>query len=55
MRDEVQLHGVTVGRVTVEMDGRRSGKTLRASLRFKPDAVGIMHASARALDKGGRR
>lgn len=49
--DEVRLHGVTVGRVSMEMSGRRSGKTLRASLKFKPDAVGMMHAAARSLDK----
>ena len=50
--DEVRLHGVTVGRVSVEMGGRRSGKTVRASLKFKLDHIGIMHAAARSLDKG---
>lgn len=49
--DEVRLHGVTVGRVRLEMGGRRSGKTVRASLQFKPDPVGIMHAAARSLDE----
>ena len=50
--DEVRAHGVTVGRVSIEMAARRCGKTLRASLSFKPDHIGIMHASARGLDKG---
>ncbi len=53
MSDEVRLHGVTVGRASVEMISR--GTYLRASLRFTPDHVGIMHASARALDKGEDR
>ena len=53
--DEVRLHGVSVGRVSVEMGGRRSGKTVRASLKFKPDPIGIMHAAARSLDKGEDR
>lgn len=53
--DEVRLHGVTVGRVSVEMGGRRSGKTVRASLKFKPDHICIMHAAARSLDKGEDR
>jgi len=52
--DEVRLHGVTVGRVSVEMGGRRSGKKVRASLKFKPDHIGIMHAAARSLEKGGK-
>jgi hypothetical protein len=55
MGETIQLHGVTVGRVSVEMGGRRSGKTLRASLQFKPDHVGMMHAAARSLDKGEDR
>lgn len=53
--DPIRLHGVTVGRVIVEMGGRRSGKTVRASLKFKPDHIGIMHAAARSLDKGEDR
>lgn len=53
--DEVRIHGVTVGRVSVEMGGRRSGKTVRASLKFKPDHIGIMHAAARAMDEGKDR
>ena len=53
--EAISLHGVTVGRVSVEMGGRRSGKTVRASLQFKPDHVGIMHAAARAMDEGKDR
>lgn len=49
--EAIAVHGVTVGRVSVEMGGRRSGKTVRASLKFKPDHIGIMHAAARSLDK----
>lgn len=55
MSDEVRLHGVTVGRVRLEMGGRRSGKALSASLQFTPDHVGIMHAAARSLDQGEER
>lgn len=53
--DEVRLHGVTVGRVRVEMPARRTGKTVSASLKFAPDHVGIMHAAARSLDQGEDR
>lgn len=55
--DEVRLHGVTVGRVIVEMGGSGHGpdKTVRASLKFKPDHIGIMHAAARSIDKGEDR
>ncbi len=53
--NEVRLHGVTVGRVNVEMEAHRSGKTVRASLKFKPDHIGIMHAAAKAMDKGEDR
>ena len=53
--EAISLHGVTVGRVSVEMSGRRSGKTARAALQFKPDHIGIMHAAARSLDKGEDR
>lgn len=53
--DEVRLHGVTVGRVSVDLGGRRGGMALRASLQFAPDHVGIMHAAARAMDKGEDR
>lgn len=55
MSDEVRLHGVTVGRASIRIMGTRSGKTVRASLQFAPDHVGIMHAAARSLDQGEDR
>lgn len=55
MSDEVRIHGVTVGRANIRIVGTRHGKTVAASLRFTPDHVGIMHAGARALDKGEDR
>ena len=52
--DEVRLHGVTVGTVSIKPYSSSRGR-VGVRLGFKPDHVGIMHAAARSLDKGEDR
>lgn len=55
MRDEVRLHGLVIGRVSVDLARNPSAKGASATIKFKPDHVGMMHAAARDLDKERER